>query len=199
MQRARSRHGVLFGIILCGGLALSLLLAHFTEAAGGSLREGLAHPYSGLDHVLALIAVGLWGTQMNRPARWVVPAVFLVSMAAGAGLSFAGITLPGAEDGVAISVAMLGVLLAVAARPRPAAGAAAAAVFGIAHGYAYGAAMPAAASPLLYGLGFLVATAMLQLLGIALGLAVRSPIGKRILPIGAAVIAGIGVTLMLAL
>lgn len=204
MQLARTRHGVLFGIILCGGFALSFLLAspawaHFTEVARGSWREGLAHPFSGLDHLVAMTAMGLWATQMGRPALWLLPTSFLMFMTAGAGLSLAGIVLPGAEDGIAVSVAVLGVLLAVAARPGPVLGAAIAALFGIVHGYGHGAEMPEAAAPLLYGLGFLMATAALQLVGIGVGLLARSPIGQRVLPIGAAAIVGIGVTLMLAL
>lgn len=112
----------------------------------------------------------------------------------------AGISLPGSEDGIAVSVAVLGLLLlAVAARPQLPVGTAVVGVFGLVHGYTHGAEMPESARPALYAMGFLCATGVLQLAGVALGIAAESRIGQRLLPIGAAAIAGIGVTLMLAL
>jgi urease accessory protein len=120
-------------------------------------------------------------------------------MAFGVGLGVAGVALPGAEDGIAISVAVLGVLLAVAARPRLAVAAALVGLFGLFHGYAHGAEMPEAVQPMLYGVGLLFATAALHLVGIGIGLAARSPTGQRLLPVGAAAIAGVGITLILAL
>lgn len=102
-------------------------------------------------------------------------------------------------NGVALSVAVPGVLLAVAARPQLPIGIAVVAGFGLVHGYVHGLEMPATAQPSLYALGFILATLVLQLTGIAFGLAARSPLGQRLLPIGAAAIAGLGVTLVLAL
>ena len=173
--------------------------AHLANAIGGGWSEGFAHPFSGVDHLVAMVAVGLWATQLERGAVWLLPAVFPLFMALGAGLSIAGVALPGVEDGIAVSVAVLGVLLAVAARPRLALGAAIVALFGLFHGYAHGAEMPETARPLLYGLGLLLATAILHLVGIGLGIAARSPTGQKLLPVGAAAIAGIGITLILAL
>jgi urease accessory protein len=173
--------------------------AHFAEATGGGWTAGFAHPFSGIDHLVTMIAVGIWAVQIGERAVWLLPASFVLVMALGAMLSLGGVMLPGAEDGIALSVAVLGVLLAVAARPSLAAAVAIVAAFGLAHGYAHGAEMPQAAAPLCYALGFLAATLSLQLLGIAFGLAARRPLGQRLLPIGAAAMAGIGITLVLAL
>lgn len=173
--------------------------AHLLSAMGGGWSEGFAHPFSGIDHLVAMVAVGIWATQLERPALWLLPLVFPLLMALGAGLNLAGAPLPGVEDGIAVSVAVLGVLLAVAARPRLWVGAAVVAVFGLFHGYAHGAEMPETAEPLLYGLGLLFATTILLSIGIGLGMAARSPTGQKLLPVGAAVIAGIGITLVLAL
>lgn len=204
MQRTQSRHALLFVIGLGAWLALQLLAgkpawAHVVAAVGDSWSDGFAHPFSGIDHLAAMVAVGLWAAQIGRGALWLLPAAFPFCMALGAGLGVVGVVVPGAEDGIAVSVAVLGVLLAVAARPPLLPGAALVGAFGFLHGYAHGAAMPAGATPFSYGLGFLAATALLQLVGISLGLAARSSAGQRLLPIGAAAIAGIGVTLMLAL
>ena len=204
MRLTRSRHVLLFAIGLGAWLALHSVAgnpawAHVAAAMGGGWSDGFVHPFSGIDHAAAMVAVGLWSAQIGRAALWSLPATFPLSMALGAGLSVAGVALPGVEDGIAVSVAVLGVLLAVAARPPLLPGVALVGGFGLLHGYANGAAMPLGATPLSYGLGFLDATARLQLAGVSLGLAARSQAGPRLLPIGAAAIAGIGVTLMLAL
>jgi urease accessory protein len=173
--------------------------AHLAGDMDGGWSAGLGHPFSGIDHLAAMVAVGIWSTQLERRALWLLPAIFPVFMGLGAGLGVAGVALPGAEDGIAMSVAVLGVLLAVAARPRLAVGAALVGLFGLFHGYAHGAGMPETVQPVLYGLGLLFATAALHLAGIGIGLAARSPTGQRLLPVGAAAIAGVGITLILAL
>jgi urease accessory protein len=203
MQLPSLRHpwplATILGIALVSSLAAAPAWAHFGGAIGGGWREGFAHPFSGLDHVAAMVAIGLWATQLPRPALWLLAPVFPLSMALGASMVPAGWVLPGAADGTAISVAVLGVLLAVAARPPLAVATVVAALFGLVHGYAHGTEMPATAMPLLYGTGLVTATVMLQLAGIGAGLLARSAIGQRVLPIGAAAIAGIGITLVLAL
>jgi urease accessory protein len=204
MRLGRARHSLLmlFGAsvwaVLCA-VAAAPAWAHFAEATGGGWSAGFAHPFSGIDHLVTMIAVGIWAVQIGERAVWLLPASFVLVMALGAMLSLGGVVLPGAEDGIALSVAVLGVLLAVAARPGLAASVAIVALFGLVHGYAHGAEMPEAAMPVLYALGFVAATLCLHLLGIAFGLAARSRIGQRLLPIGAAAMAGIGITLVLAL
>ena len=122
MQFAPVRHRPPLAAMLCL-VALALMLAaapawaHFGRAVGGGWQEGFAHPFTGLDHVVAMVAVGLWATQLPRSAIWLLPTIFALFMAVGVSLVPAGVALPGAEDGTAISVAVLGVLLAVAARP----------------------------------------------------------------------------------
>ena len=203
MQLAPFRHRLPLAVILVVALASSIAAApawaHFDGAIGGGWREGFAHPFSGLDHVVAMVAVGLWATRMPQSALWLLAPIVPLFMALGVSMVPAGWVLPGAEDGTAISVAVLGVLLAVAARPPLAVGAMVTALFGLVHGYAHGAEMPETATPLLYGAGLITATMMLQLVGIGTGLLARSAIGQRVLPIGAAAIAGIGITLVLAL
>jgi len=203
MQLPSLRHPwpltTILGIALVSSLAAAPAWAHFGGAIGGGWREGFAHPFSGLDHVAAMVAIGLWATQLPRPALWLLAPVFPLSMALGVSMVAAGWVLPGAADGTAISVAVLGVLLAVAARPPLAVATVVAALFGLVHGYTHGTEMPATAMPLLYGTGLVTATIVLQLAGIGAGLLARNAIGQRVLPIGAAAIAGIGITLVLAL
>lgn len=136
-----------------------------------SLMNGLSHPLSGLDHLLAMIAVGLWAAQLGGRARWLVPASFLTVMALGGVLGMGGLVLPFAESGVAASVLILGVLIAASARLPMTAGVTLMGAFAVCHGFAHGAEMPAAASSMSYGAGFLFASALLQLSGILLALA----------------------------
>lgn len=189
----------ILAVALVATLAAAPAWAHFGGAIGGGWRDGFAHPFSGLDHVAAMVAVGLWATLLPRPALWLLAPVFPLFMAFGVSMVPAGWVLPGAADATAISVAVLGVLLAVAARPPLAVAAAVMALFGLMHGYAHGAEMPETATPLLYGHGLITASAMLELAGIGAGLLARSAIGQRALPIGAAAIAGMGIALLLAL
>jgi urease accessory protein len=193
---------VLFGLaawLMLYALATAPAWAHAIGAANGGWSDGFAHPFTGIDHLLCMVAVGAWAAQIGGRAVWMLPASFTLVMALGAVLGLAGIALPGAEDGIAVSVAVLGVLLAVAARPRLAAGVAVVAGFGLVHGYAHGAEMPATAEPALYALGLVLASLLLQLAGLAFGLMAQSQLGRRLLPFGAAALAGIGVSLVLAL
>jgi urease accessory protein len=203
MDSSIRRHALLALLVAAAFILLFVAAppayAHLVAVHGKGWRAGLEHPFSGIDHIVAMVAVGLWAAQIGRNAIWAMPTVFLLTMVGGALVSFAGFALPGIEDGVALSVAVLGVLLAVAARPGPATAAILVGGFGFFHGYAHGAQMPQSATPLLYGLGFIAATALLQLLGIGLGLGAQSPIGRATMPIAAALIVGIGVTLVLAL
>jgi urease accessory protein len=178
--------------------AAAHVVAHVIASAAGGWSEGFAHPFSGIDHLAAMVAVGLWASQLGRPALFLLPLMFLGAMALGAAASFAGANLPLADDGVAVSVAMLGVLLAVAARPPLLTSGALVAAFGVMHGASHAAEMPLEAAPFLYGLGFLGATATLHLAGIALGTLTTRPLGRRLLPIGAAAIIGLGVMLVFA-
>ena len=131
--------------------------------------SGFAHPLSGWDHLLAMIAVGLWAAQLGGRARWLVPAAFVSVMTLGATLGRTGIIFPGVEQGIAASVLVLGLLIATAVRLPVTAGMALVGVFAIFHGFAHGAEMPATAGGLLYGAGFIAATALLHAAGVGLG------------------------------
>ena len=200
----RLRPGPASSAVIAAAFAIYIVAApsasaHLAAATAGGWSEGLAHPFCGIDHLLAMTAVGVWAVQLGGRAMWLLPLTFPLLMAIGGALGLAGVALPGAEDGVALSVAILGVVLAVAARPPLTLGMAIVGVFGLVHGHAHGATMPETVTPLLYALGFMAGTVLLHLVGIGLGLMTRSPFGQRLLPIGAAAIAGIGITLVLAL
>jgi len=136
-------------------------LAHTFGAAGAGLGAGLLHPLLGLDHLLAMIAVGLWAGQRGGAVTWRLPGAFLGVMAAGALLALAGAPLPAVELGIAGSVLLFGLLVALAARLPAGAAMALVGVFALFHGHAHGTELPMAAAPALYGLGFLLATASL--------------------------------------
>lgn len=181
--------------ILC--LLPGLALAHPGHmAAGGGFIAGVVHPLTGIDHILAMVAVGLWAAQQGRPAIWVLPVTFPLVMALGAVLAVLGMPLPAVEVGIALSVVMLGAAVLLRLGPPLAAAALAVAVFAVFHGYAHGAALPLSANALWYGLGFVAATAALHLLGITAGTVIRSPLGARLVRTGGAAIAVAGVAFL---
>lgn len=141
----------------------------FAALAWPDFAAGIGHPIGGLDHLLAMLAVGLWAVRDGR-VDWVLPAVFMAAMLAGGTAGFAGLSLPGVETGILASLLAFGALVALRARlPLPAAMAVVAG-FALFHGHAHGAELPEGASPLLYAAGFLAATAILHLGGIAAAL-----------------------------
>jgi len=152
-------------------IALCLLTgtasAHTGEHTVTGFASGLTHPLMGLDHLLAMIAIGLWAAQQGGRALWAVPAAFVVAMVVGGGLAWSGVALPHVETGIALSVLVLGLLIATRRRWVVPAGMAIAAGFALFHGYAHGLETPQAASPALYGLGFVLATVCLHGTGIA--------------------------------
>ena len=189
----RSKH-----LALSGGLALlatlwpSLAWAHTEQGRAEGLLAGLHHPISGLDHVLAMIAVGLWGAQLGSPAVWLLPVTFPMVMAFGGMLGLIGVPLPGVEVGIALSGILLG--LAVLAEWRPPLQAAAAIVgfFAIFHGHAHGTELPAGASGLLYSVGFVVATGTLHAVGIGMGAIHRFGWGRLTLRIAGGLVGSAG-------
>lgn len=161
----------------------------------GGAGAGLSHPFSGLDHLLAMVAVGLWAGLLGGRARWLVPAAFVVVMAAGAVLGAGGIALPAVEIVIAASIVVTGALIAASVRVAAGAAMAIVAAFALFHGHAHGAEMPALASPLAYGLGFVAATAMLH------GAGLLAAQGSRAMPVltrlsgGAIAATGLALTL----
>jgi urease accessory protein len=164
-------------------------------AVGGGLAAGLAHPFSGLDHLLAMIAVGLWAVQLGGRAVWLVPASFVAMMLAGGVVGTLGIGLPAVELGIMGSVLLLGLMVALSIRLPVALGMALVGGFALCHGHAHGSEMPVTAEAGLYALGFAAATAALHATGIGLGGALRT--GSAVRWSGAG-IAAAGLVLLLA-
>ena len=165
-------------------LALVMLLlvptaasAHTGAGPTHGLLHGLTHPLFGMDHLLAMVAVGLWAAQRGGRAVWALPAAFVATMVVGGVLGAAGVGLPGVEAGILLSVLVLGALVAAAARLPIPTSVAAVALFALFHGHAHGAEMPHSTSGLFYGIGFVVATALLHATGIAVVVALQ---GARI-------------------
>ena len=166
--RVRDRGAALLcaALLLTGGPAL----AHDGTGLIGGFLSGFAHPLTGYDHLLAMVAVGLWGAFLGRPLVVVLPVVFPTVMALGALLGMRGVPLPPVELGVAMSVLVLGGLIAAAVRAPIWAACLIVGVFAIFHGYAHGQELPSAADPVGYSVGFVSATGLLHVAGIGLGL-----------------------------
>jgi urease accessory protein len=173
-------------------LAPEVGLAHTGEGVAGGFLAGITHPIFGFDHVVAMIAVGLWGAFLGQPAIWLLPVVFPVVMAFGGLAGVLGMPLPGVETGIALSALALGAMVALALRPPLWVAALLVGAFAIFHGHAHGTELPEAANPLAYGVGFVIATGLLHLSGIALGLLARWPVGLRAVRVGGGLIACAG-------
>lgn len=166
--------------------------AHEGAGVTGGFISGFMHPILGWDHVVAMVAVGLWGAFLGRPAIWILPVVFPLVMALGGALGVMGIPVPAVETGIAASALVLGALVAFAARPPIWIAAVFVGAFAIFHGHAHGTELPDAANPLAYSIGFVIATGILHSLGIAFGLLVRWPAGKIAVQAGGGIIALVG-------
>lgn len=147
--------------------------AHTGGAAGGGLAQGFLHPLGGWDHLLAMLAVGVWAAQLGGRAVWAAPAAFVGGLVLGAILGMGGIELVAVETGILASLVIVGLLIALAIRLPLAGGLALVALFGLVHGHAHGSELPETASPVYYALGFVSASILLHLLGVALGTAAR--------------------------
>jgi urease accessory protein len=147
--------------------------AHILSNDVHGFGSGFAHPLHGLDHILAMVAVGLWAGQLGGRARWLVPASFVVVMAFGGTLAMAGLRVPYTEEGILLSVLVLGILITVAARFPLSASMAIVGVFAFFHGHSHGMEMPASVVGYAYGAGFILATVLLHAVGIGLAYAVH--------------------------
>jgi urease accessory protein len=151
--------------------------AHTGSTADGFVG-GLAHPVFGPDHVIAMVAVGLWGAFLRAPAIWLLPIVFPLVMAFGAILGIVGVPVPAVETGIATSAVVLGAMVATPARPPLWVAAVLVGAFAVFHGHAHGAELPAGADALAYSAGFVIATGLLHLCGIAFGTLAAWPVGR---------------------
>lgn len=186
---------------LGGVLALILLstetaFAHVQKGEAAGLLSGLKHPVSGLDHVLAMIAVGLWGAQLGAPAVWLLPVAFPMVMAFGGMLGLMGVPIPGIEYGIAASAILLGIAVMLEVRPPLAFAAMLVSFFAIFHGYAHGTELPPGQSGLLYSMGFVIATGCLHGVGISIGAVHRWGWGQRFVRLAGSIVAIGGVFFM---
>lgn len=176
------------GLVLFAGTAS----AHTGDHAITGFFSGLTHPLLGLDHLLAMIAVGLWAAQQGGRALWAVPAAFVGAMLGGGALAVAGGVLPQVETAIVLSVLVLGLLIATRRQWAVPVGMAVAAAFALFHGYAHGLEMPQAASPALYAIGFVLATAFLHGVGI-----VSNRVGRHAVRLAGLGIAAAGLAFVL--
>jgi urease accessory protein len=179
--RSRLRVSILWIALL----ALTLLVlspltssAHTETGAATGFLSGLQHPLSGWDHILAMIAVGLWGAQLGAPAVWALPVAFPMAMAFGGMIGLMGLPLPGVEIGIAMSALLLGGMVSMEYSPSLWVAAVIAGFFALFHGHAHGTELPPGSHAMLYSIGFVLATGTLHGCGIAMGLAHRWHSGR---------------------
>ena len=171
-------------------------IAHPQKGAAVGFVTGFVHPISGLDHVLAMVAVGLWGAQLGAPVIWLLPVAFPMVMAFGGMLGLIGVHLPGIEYGIAASAILLGAAVMFEVRPPLALAAALVGFFAICHGHAHGTELPPNESALLYSMGFVIATGCLHGVGIGIGTAYRWTWGQKLVRVAGAVISAGGLFFM---
>ena len=182
--------GRLLVLLLVAGCVLTEpAFAHTGAGTVGGFLSGVLHPITGWDHVIAMVAVGLWGAFLGRPAIWVLPIVFPLVMAFGGAMGVIGVPLPQVETGIALSAIVLGLGVALAARPPLWIAAIVVGIFAVFHGHAHGTELPEAANPFAYALGFVVATGCLHIFGIVIGLLTKWPYGQTLVRTSGAAIA----------
>jgi urease accessory protein len=190
LETALLRFITTFLLVLLGAPAA---FAHPQKGEAVGFLTGFRHPISGLDHVLAMVAVGLWGAQLGAPAIWLLPVAFPMVMAVGGMLGLMGVPLPGIEYGIAASAILLGAAVMFELRPPLGLAAALVGFFAIFHGHAHGTELPPGQSALLYSLGFVIATGCLHALGIGIGTVHRWAWGQKFLRLAGAMVAAGGV------
>ena len=181
-----SRHGeslpkMILLILAAALLAPATVLADNPGGVAGGFASGFMHPLTGVDHILAMVAVGIWGAQLGAPAIWALPIAFPLVMSVGGAMGVRGVPLPGVEIGIAASALLLGLMIFSESRPSLVVAALLVSFFAVFHGYAHGTELPRAANPLAYGVGFVLATGLLHVSGITMGLIHRWPFGARVL------------------
>jgi urease accessory protein len=169
--------------LITASIALTIGLAPLAQAHPGHLGpsigffHGLGHPLGGLDHILAMVAVGLWSAQLGGSALWRLPSVFVAMMAIGGAIGLTGVTLPMAEPVVLLSSLAIGLLVVIARRLPLGISSSLVALFALCHGVVHGAEMPSQALALHYSLGFMLSTAVLHLVGLGAGLVLQQAAG----------------------
>ncbi|MDF0546556.1 HupE/UreJ family protein [Sphingobium sp. H39-3-25] len=188
MTRLRLHHAAALAPLF----ATSPAAAHGGTGLAGGFAAGFQHPLSGWDHLLAMIAVGLWGAFLGRPLIYLLPVTFPLMMVVGAVLGMFGLPAPPVEIGIALSVIVLGGCIAAAWRAPTVIAVVIVAGFALFHGYAHGRELPSAADPIGYSTGFVLATGLLHVAGIAIGLLADRRGGALAIRTGGAAIAATG-------
>lgn len=165
------------GLIAAATLFATPAHAHDGTGLAGGFIAGVLHPLAGIDHMLAMISVGLWGAFLGRPLVYALPMLFPATMAFGGALGMLGVGFPPVELGIALSVVTLGAMILFAVRAPVVVACVIVAIFALFHGYAHGAELPSAADPVGYSAGFVLSTGLLHLVGIAFGLLRAAPAG----------------------
>ncbi len=192
MKRAAVTTFVIFFVF-----APAAALAHPGHDGAGGLLNGFVHPLTGIDHVLAMIAVGVLAAGYGGRALWLVPMSFLVAMAAAGAIGMAGIPVQIVEAGIGLSVVVLGLMIAFQFKPPTLVATVVVGFFALFHGYAHGSEMPNGLAGLSFAAGFLIATALLLGAGVGIGLIVqRRTLSRRLFQAGGGVIALVGVAVL---
>jgi urease accessory protein len=186
---------VIAALVAAAGAGPEPALAHTGAEHALSFTSGLMHPFTGLDHMLAMVAVGLWAGLNGGRALWLWPVAFVGVMVLGGALGMTGVAVPMAEAGILASVVVLGLLVLAAARLPAAAGAILVAAFALMHGYAHGAELPSATVAASYAAGFAAATAVLHAIGIGVAHGAGSTNGRLLVRGTGGLVAGAGVAL----
>ena len=200
VMTGRLMRTTLLTVLVVASTVLLMPLAAFAHVGVGEttgFSSGFVHPLAGVDHLVAMVAVGLWAAQMGGRKTWVLPCVFVAAMIFGGLLGMRGVALPFVEQGILASILVLGVLIAAALKLPLPAGAAVVAVFALFHGHAHGSEMPAGIGGAAYSTGFALATALLHATGIAAGLGFQRFALERVARAAGGVIAALGLLLAL--
>jgi urease accessory protein len=175
----------IFYLIFCIGVIFlvnpAMVQAHVEQGQAIGFFTGMEHPWSGFDHILAMVAVGIWGAQLGNPAIWVLPVAFPMMMAVGGMMGLIGIPLPGVETGIAVSAIVLGLMVLLEMRINLIITIIIVGFFAIFHGHAHGTELPPGQSGLLYSMGFVIGTGCLHGIGILIGLIHYYRVGKPLL------------------
>lgn len=177
-------------------VAVPPLAAHTTGGAIGGLGSGLGHPFIGVDHLLAMLAVGMWAYQLGGSSMWKVPLAFVLTLLVGVSIGLMGLSLPFIEPVIATSVMVFGLLIAMRSRVAPVLASMLVALFALFHGYAHGIEMPLAATPLTYVAGFSLATIGLHGLGVMFAYVTHRTTNTMLLRVGGFGLAGTGLLLL---
>ena len=188
----RSSARLLLAAVIASVFVPAPALAHEGTGLAGGFVSGFRHPLVGLDHLLAMVSVGIWGAFLGRPLVIALPVLFPGAMVFGAAVGMSGIPFPPVEYGIALSVVTLGLMILLAVRAPVVVACVVVGLFALFHGHAHGTELPAAADPIGYSVGFVLCTGLLHVAGIALGLLKAVPIGAAALRVGGGLIACTG-------